>query len=124
MASSRKISNRIESAGAFVAAAFLLFFTAYVQPHRVHHFFEQLQPANRTDGHAHEQESHQKENQPTKDPDCVFQVSVNRCIFGQTSLAPAFDFAFIYEPLIVSHAETTHSSEQFKQLPIRAPPLA
>lgn len=125
MTGPKKFTVRIHSIGAFVAAAFVLFFTAYVQPHRVHHFFEQLQPANHAESHGHDHDSHhQKDNQPAKTADCVFQVSANRCIFGQTSLAPSFDFAFVYESLIVSHAETNHSSDQFKQLPIRAPPLA
>jgi len=118
-------SNRYpkgKSYAAAVCAAALVSFLVYSAPHRVHHFFDQATPASHSHSDGHHKESNQHEN-PTKDPDCAFQVSANRCVFGQIGQTPLLTLAPLVHNLFVPHGNDNQQESLARTFHIRAPPI-
>jgi hypothetical protein len=115
-------SKRKSCAAVLYAAAFL-FFLVYTTPHRVHHLFEQVSPADQQHADDHHKHSgHQ--NKSANESDCVFQTSVNRCAFGLTPLFQPLTLAHLIQDVV--DFPDTNRPQQFLSAPfqIRAPPKA
>jgi hypothetical protein len=76
----RSLSTIARSLSALYAASFL-FFLLYSAPHRVHHFFDQVQPASHANSSHHHDENDRRDSAPNA-ADCVFQAAANRCADG------------------------------------------
>jgi hypothetical protein len=104
-----------------LCAASFLFFLLYTAPHRVHHFFDQVQTVIHHDSdHDHQTSDHQDKS--TADSDCPFQASVNRCAIGLgTQSEPATLARFVQSPIFFHE---TASQAQFLpgSFQIRSPP--
>jgi hypothetical protein len=112
----------IRGAHALCAASFL-FFLLYSTPHRVHHFFEQLEAPNHGAASDHHGKS-ERRDPPSSDSNCVFQVSANRCAIGLTlSIQPLMPLGLV-QRLFIFQKKTP--LRQFLSAPfqIRAPPIA
>ena len=119
-------SNRYpkgKSYAAAVCAAAFVSFLVYSAPHRVHHFFDQATPASHSHSDGHHNKSNQHEN-PTKDPDCAFQVSAKRCVFGQTEATPSLMPPRIVHDLFVPRGNDDQQESLARTFHIRAPPIA
>jgi hypothetical protein len=106
----------------FWAASFL-FFLFYSAPHRVHHFFDQVQPASRAASGDH----HDKTDQQNKAPnasDCVFQASANRCAVGLTAQTQPPAKTRLVQVIFVFHDATNQHQFLASAFHIRAPPKA
>jgi len=104
-------------------AASLLFFLCYSAPHRVHHFFDQIQPASHATSGDHHGETDQRDNVPTSS-DCVFQAAANRCAFGLTAQPLVLAQTTLIQEFVVFR-DTTHQSKYLASVfHIRAPPKA
>jgi hypothetical protein len=120
--SDRPHRKRSACAAALYAAAFL-FFLVYSAPHRVHHFFDQAKLAS----HNHSEDDHHGSNhndKSTKEPDCVFQASANRCVFGSMEQVQALTLSLVVYDLLVF--QNSAEPQQFLNgvFHIRAPPIA
>jgi hypothetical protein len=116
----RPVSVIQRCASAFWAASFLLFLV-YSAPHRVHHFFEQIQPSAHEDGHNHSDSNRPKT--PLNEPTCVFQASVNRCAIGPTAQIELLALTHVIENISVSQENTDQHEFLTAAFQIRAPPI-
>jgi hypothetical protein len=121
MSASNRYPKGKSNAAAVCAAAFVSFLV-YSAPHRVHHFFDQAIRASHNHSDAHHNKSNHHEN-PTKDPDCAFQVSANRCVFGQIAQTPLLTLAPIVHNLFVFHGNDNQQGFLASIFHIRAPPI-
>jgi predicted DNA repair protein MutK len=116
------MSRFSRGARALLATSFL-FFLAYSAPHRVHHFFDQVQSAGQHDSTDHHNPT-DHQNQSPKGSDCVFQISAARCVFGLAAKLHALALA----PLVQAFVAFPEFDRQQQFLAaaflIRAPPLA
>jgi hypothetical protein len=123
MAIRLKDKNSLTARSAYVlCAATLLFFILYTAPHRVHHFFDQVQSAS----HDRSDEHHKRE-QPNKsgaEPDCVFQLSASRCALSAAAQFQALALHRLVENIFVYY--NTNRPQQYltAAFQIRAPPKA
>lgn len=106
----------------FWVASFL-FFLFYSAPHRVHHFFDQIQPASHVTWGNHHDETDQRDNVPNAS-DCVFQAAANRCAFGLTAETLALARTLLVQGIVVFHDTTNQSQYLASVFHIRAPPKA
>jgi hypothetical protein len=102
-------------------AVFFLFFLVYSAPHRVHHFFEQIQPSAHEDAHDHSDSNRPKT--PPNEPTCVFQASVNRCAIGPTAQIELLALTHVIENISVSQENTDQYEFLTAAFQIRAPPI-
>jgi hypothetical protein len=106
-----------------ICAASFLFFLSYSAPHRVHHFFDEVQPAS----HAGADDHHDKTDQQNKAPsasDCVFQASANRCAFWLTAQTQPLSQILLVQGTVVFHDTTNQHQFLASAFHIRAPPKA
>ena len=107
----------------FGVAASFLFFLLYSAPHRVHHFFEQIEATNHEGAHDHHGES-KRQNTSSNGSDCVFQASTNRCAIGLTAQTPQPTLTLLVQSF-VDFLEETHPHQFLgAAFQIRAPPSA
>jgi hypothetical protein len=118
-----KDKNSLTARSAYaLCAVSLLFFIVYTAPHRVHHFFDQVQSAN----HDRSDEHHKRE-QPNKsgaETDCVFQLSANRCALSTTAPFQALALTRLVQDLFISHDSHRPISFSTAAFHIRAPPIS
>jgi hypothetical protein len=115
----RRISLITRSVSVFCAASFL-FFLLYSAPHRVHHFFDQVQPADHhSDDHRGKSDHHQK---PAGDSDCVFQASASHCAIGLTAQIAAFTGTPFVQNLVLFLENPSRDLVLTGSFQIRAPP--
>jgi hypothetical protein len=121
MSGSNRYPKGKSYAAALCAAAFV-FFLVYSAPHRVHHFFDQATPVSHDHFDGHHDKSNHQENS-TKDPDCVFQVSAKRCVFGQIGQAPSLTPTPIVHNLFGPRGNDNQQEFLASIFQIRAPPI-
>jgi hypothetical protein len=107
---------------ALYAAAFV-FFLIYSAPHRVHHFFDQAKLANHDRSEEHHSGSNHSDKS-TKEPDCVFQASANRCVFGSMVQVQALTLNLVVYDLLVFQDSADPQEFLNGVFHIRAPPIA
>jgi hypothetical protein len=104
-------------------AGTFLFFHIYTAPHRVHHFFDRVEPVSHASAGDHHRNS-KLPNQLPSDADCVFQASANRCADSITAELQSFvtiwRFQTIFVPLDHQYPHLFISAP----LHSRAPPVA
>jgi hypothetical protein len=103
--------------GAALWAAAFLFFLLYSSPHRVHHFFEQVQPQSHEHSHDHRDAS-------SNDSDCVFQSAASRCSVGLTAQIEPLTLTLIVHSPVFFHESSSQDQFLTGSFQIRAPPQA
>ena len=115
----RRLSLITRSVSVFCAASFL-FFLLYSAPHRVHHFFDQVQPADHhSDNRRDKPDHHQKR---AGDSDCVFQASASHCAIGLTAQIAPFTLAPFVQNLVSCPESPSRDLFLSGSFQIRAPP--
>jgi hypothetical protein len=123
------MSNRLTDKNSLTArsayalcAAMLLFFILYTAPHRVHHFFDQIQTAGHEDSGDHH--NSEQPNKSRAESDCVFQVSANRCVLSTTAPFQPLAPTRLVQDLFISHDSHRPISFSTAAFHIRAPPIS
>jgi len=118
-----KDKNSLTARSAYaLGATALLFFIVYTAPHRVHHFFDQVQSASHEDSG-----DHHKNEQPNKsraESDCVFQVSANRCALSTTAQVQPLPLTRLVQDLFVFYDNNRPQQYHTATFQIRAPPIS
>jgi len=119
-----KDKNSLTSRSAYaLCAATLLFFLIYTAPHRVHHFFDQVQSANHEG--SGDQNNNEQPNKSGAESDCVFQVSANRCALSTTApFQPLALLTRLVEDIFVCYDTNRPQQYLTAAFQIRAPPKA